>query len=460
MRRAAAMRSFAFALAVSLGAAAAPARAAGSPEAAFATGVAALQAGDFARAESVLGGCASAATPTGLQCAWEAGWAAYARGRWDAAIRFWSLVEKGDPSRKDLADSLGQARDNQALATLLSAGPSATPKAPAAVPAGTRLRLRAVGDLMIGTVFPEGALNPEVDRTFAGVADWLADADLTFGNLEGPLCDAGETTKCKPESPPGACYAFRSPGAYARLYAAAGFDVLSTANNHAADFGYACRRETERHLDAVGIAHTGRPADIATRVVNGLRVGVIGFHTNRNSHYVNAHDEAAALVRAVGATHDLVLVSFHGGAEGGRATRVPDGPEVFYGEDRGDLRRFARAVIAAGADLVLGHGPHVPRGMELVDGRLVVYSMGNFATYGRFNLKGDQGLAMVVEATLAPDGRFLGGRILPAVQVGGGVPEQDPSGRVIARVAELTALDFPATGVTVAADGTLSPSAR
>lgn len=429
---------------------------AGDPAAAFATGVAALQAGDLARAESVLGGCAGTGSPTALNCAWEAGWAAYARGRWDAAIRFWTVVEKGDPTRKDLADSLGQARDNQALAALLAAGASATPKAPAAVPAGTRLRVRAVGDLMIGTVFPEGVLNPAVDATFAGVADWLSDADLTFGNLEGPLCDAGETTKCKPESPPGACYAFRSPGAYARLYAAAGFDVLSTANNHAADFGYACRRETERHLDAVGIAHTGRPADIATRVVHGLRVGVIGFHTNRNSHYVNAHDEAAALVRAVAATHDLVIVSFHGGAEGGRATRVPDGPEVFYGEDRGDLRRFARAVIAAGADLVLGHGPHVPRGMELVDGRLVVYSMGNFATYGRFNLKGDQGLAMVVEATLAPDGRFLGGRILPAVQAGGGVPEKDPSARVVSRVAELTALDFPTTGVRVGPDGTLS----
>ena len=89
------------------------------------------------------------------------------------------------------------------------------------------------------------------------------------------------------------------------------------------------------------------------------------------------------------------------------ALHVPNGRETFYGENRGDLRAFTHTVIDAGADLVWGHGPHVLRGMEVYNGRLIAYSMGNFATYGRFNVRGQQGLGVVLETVLDAEGRFV-----------------------------------------------------
>lgn len=155
--------------------------------------------------------------------------------------------------------------------------------------------------------------------------------------------------------------------------------------------------------------------------------------------------------------HDLVFVSFHGGAEGEDALHVPDGREYFYGEDRGDLRLFARAVIDAGADLVLGHGPHVPRGLEVYEGRLVAFSLGNFATYGRFSLRGSKGVSLVLEAQLDVEGRFVAGWILPVRLINGGFPVQDGDGTSIDLIRELTRADFPETGALVLDQGWLEP---
>jgi len=365
-------------------------------------------------------------SPTAAECHWERGWARWLGGDWAGVAEDWEAVQKVDPTREGLAGYLRQAQDNIRLKTILAKGRDGAAKTfKSDVPAGTTVRLRAVGDMMIGTTFPAGALNPNAAATFADVTPWLADADVTFGNLEGPLCDGGKTGKCKPDAKPGSCYAFRSPASYRDLFKGAGFDVVSTANNHAGDFGEFCRSETEKNLDAVGIAHTGRPGDIASLTVNGLKIAFIGFHTSRNSHYINDHETAVDLVRAMDSEHD------------------------------GHLRVFTHTVIDAGADLVLGHGPHVPRAMEVYNDRLIAYSMGNFATYGRFNVRGNQGLGMVVEVLMDADGRFVGGKILPTKQHGEGIPAQDADGGVLDVVRTLSAEDFPATGIQVALDGTM-----
>ncbi len=390
-------------------------------------------------------------------CHWERGWAHWMNGDWDKVVTDWTAVRTVDPTREGLSRYLAQAEDNLGLEGLLAKGRADAPKTfKSDVPAGTTVRLRAVGDLMISTDFPSGKINPEIETTFSAVADWLTDADITFGNLEGPVCDTGKTTKCKPDSKPGSCYAFRTPSKYARLYQDAGFDVMSTANNHAGDFGPGCRLETEGHLDRLGIAHTGRPGDIATVEANGLKVAFIGFHTSRNSHYINDHEKAALLVKAVDKEHDLVVVSFHGGAEGSKALHVPEGRERFYGEDRGHLREFTHIVVDAGADLVLGHGPHVLRGIEIYNDRLVAYSLGNFATYGRFNLSGNLGVGAVLEVVMDADGRFVTGKVLPTKQEGEGVAVQDAGGKAIDLLRMLSADDFPATAVKVAQDGRLA----
>lgn len=427
----------------------------------LAQGRARAQAKDLKGAQALFDRCVSGAGPEATDCRWERGWVAWARADWAAVVADWEKVKAADPTRADLDKFLYQAIDNRSLEAVLERGRRADPSSfRSAAPKGATLRLRAVGDMMISTDFPAGVMNPEIDATFAEVSGWLNDADLTFGNLEGPLCDRGETTKCKPEAPEGSCYAFRTPGRYAPLYKAAGFDLLSTANNHAEDFGRDCRIDTEALLDRQGIRHSGRPGDLATTEVNGLKVAMVGFHTNRNSHYVNDHKSAALIVKALAAEHDIVMVSFHGGAEGGRALHVPDGPEVFYGEERGDLRRFARAVIDAGADIVIGHGPHVLRGMEVYQDRLIAYSLGNFATYGRFNIKGNAGVGAVLEAKLDREGRFLGGAILPTQQVAGGVPTRDAEAKAVALIRDLSAEDFGASAVVVLPDGKLQAPGR
>ncbi len=397
--------------------------------------------------------------PNNTDCHWEMGWALWLKNDWEGVVRHWEKVADMEPEREGLQQYLRQANDQHQLRLRIRAGRASAAKTfKSDVPAGTTIRIRSVGDLMIGTDFPDGYLPPnDGAQSFDGVADVLRDADLTFGNLEGPLCDGGNTNKCKPGAPAGSCYAFRMPGHYARYFKQAGFDMLSTANNHSGDFGETCRLQTEQLLDEQGIAHSGRPGDIAERTVNGLKIAMVGFHTSAATHNVNDTETAVALVRSLSGTHDIVIVSFHGGAEGSKAIHVPREREFFYGEDRGDLRMFSHAVIDAGADLVLGHGPHVLRAMEIYKGRLVAYSLGNFATYGRFTLKGPNGLGVVLDTTLAADGRFVSGMLIPTKQEGAGTAVLDPSLAGIDMVRMLSAEDFPSTGIEVAQDGSIGP---
>ena len=322
------------------------------------------------------------------------------------------------------------------------------------------LTVAAVGDVMLGSSFPDetgGLLPPDDGRDLlAEVAPLLAAADVAFANLEGPLVDGGRSEKCA-RSRPGRCYAFRVPTRYGKLLLAAGVDVVSLANNHASDFGEAGRASTRATLDALGIRYSGAPGEVALLDVRGARVAVVAFATSPGMNDLRDLAEAARIVADAKQRAELVVVSMHGGAEGADRQHVPAGTEQFLGEDRGDLRAFARAVVRAGADLVVGHGPHVVRGMEVVEGRLVAYSLGNFATYGGMNLSGPNGLTLVLELRLAPDGRFLGGRIHPARQERPGGPRLDPSGAVVPLVRRLSAEDFGPTAVRVADDGTISP---
>ncbi len=330
--------------------------------------------------------------------------------------------------------------------------------------------IAAVGDIMLGSTSINGTFLPPNDGRDAlkAFTPILSAADIAFGNLEGPLIDGGTSTKCPPPKPlepgeepkPIRCFAFRSPTRYGKYLRDAGFDVLSVANNHASDFGSEGRASTRKVLDDLGIAYAGadRGANAMTVVeAGGKKVAFIGFAHNSIVPNINDLVTAARLVRSAKKKADIVVVSFHGGAEGEAAQNVPRATEIYVGEKRGNLRLFARTVVNAGADLVLGHGPHVLRGAEIYKDRLIVYSMGNFATYGMFNLKGPQGLTAIYEIVLGPEGKFLGGKIHPGKQPGRGLPEPDESGAAVQKIRSLSASDFPTTAPKIADDGTLSP---
>jgi hypothetical protein len=340
------------------------------------------------------------------------------------------------------------------------------------------ITIAAVGDIMLGSPFPNDTRMPPNDGAdlLKDVTPLLEAADVAFGNLEGPLFDGGISEKCKPPSDPAPtptplpsetpkkpqpirCYAFRMPTRYAKHLKAAGFDILSVANNHASDFGDAGRASTRRTLDTLGIKHAGsNRAEFSTAYLEekGKKIAFIGFAHNAVQPNVNELEAARQLVSAANKKADIVVVSFHGGAEGSAFQNVPKATELFLGEKRGNLPLFARTVIDAGADLVLGHGPHVLRGMEIYKDRLIAYSLGNFATYGWFSLKGETALTVILEVQLAPDGKFISGQVHPARQEGRGVPVPDPTGEAIKKVRSLSETDFPSTAPNIADDGTIS----
>jgi hypothetical protein len=322
-----------------------------------------------------------------------------------------------------------------------------------------RISIAAVGDMMIGTDFPENHLPDDDGIGFlADVAPWLWSADIAFGNLEGVLVDGGEPgKKC---SNPKACYLFRSPARYAFHYRAAGFDVLSLANNHARDFGEAGRTASMRALAAAGIHHSGREGDFASFEVEGLRVAVLAYAVTKNSNMMLDYELSEQTVRDFAATHDIVIVSFHGGAEGRDVTRLPFAEEEYYGEPRGDVVRFARMVVDAGADLVIGHGPHVVRAMERYNDRLIAYSLGNFATYYGISVAGIKGVAPILIAILDDEGRFVEGEIISTRQLRPAGPSLDPQHRALNLIRGLSTEDFGNPGLSFHADGRITPIDR
>ena len=308
---------------------------------------------------------------------------------------------------------------------------------------------------MLGSLKPEGFLRPaKLGGVLDSVSHLLTDADLTLGNLEGALCDTGRTDKCPEDSLK--CYAFRMPANYADQLAGAGFDMLSMANNHAGDYGLDGIECTQHNLDRVGIAWSGVPESTADTVVNGLSVAFIAFHSGGFTNSSLDIESATAHVEKLDGLHDIVLVSVHGGAEGLRALTLPDSMEYYLGEPRGHLIAFARHMVDAGADLVFGHGPHVPRAAEIYGGRLIAYSLGNFATYGRFNLQSIRRFGGILEVEMFADGSLSTARFLSVEQKYWGVPVPDPAHRFAMLVDSLSAADLPASGVDLAGDGQLT----
>ncbi|NNE65192.1 MAG: CapA family protein [Pyrinomonadaceae bacterium] len=331
--------------------------------------------------------------------------------------------------------------------------------APTPEPEDTSISIAAVGDMMIGSPFPTADRMPPNDgkNMFDLVTPVLSEADIAFGNLEGSFFDTGRSKKCRPRSTK--CYAFRMPTRYGKYFKEAGFDVVSAANNHAGDFGEPGRATTRRILDELGIKHAGSNSgrySTAYLEVNGKTVAFIGFATNSISLNVNNLVAARSAVRAADAKADIVVVSFHGGAEGSDAQNVPNRTEIFYGERRGNLPLFSKTVIDAGADLVIGHGPHVLRGMEFYKGRLIAYSLGNFATYGWFKLIGPTRLTAILEVELDGTGSFVSGKVHSGKQIDWGVPALDKSGEAIRKIRTLSNKDFGLNAPLISQDGTFS----
>jgi poly-gamma-glutamate synthesis protein (capsule biosynthesis protein) len=256
--------------------------------------------------------------------------------------------------------------------------PRPEPEAPRAVEQASRpeLTIIAVGDVNLGRAVGRRIHAGQVDEPFADVREVISEADIAFANLESQLSNQNGRTEGSSN------LVFTGPPAGADALARAGFDVVSTANNHAWDFGDRALRETIENLDRVGVAHAGTGHDLeqayAPAIVErkGWKVAFIAVTTIFNTEFDESPAKnhvawgvmdrvAASIAAARAAGAHLVLVSHHAGVE---YTDAPTPESVSFG----------RACIDAGADAVIGHHPHVVQGVEIYRGKPLFYSLGNF----------------------------------------------------------------------------------
>jgi hypothetical protein len=323
-------------------------------------------------------------------------------------------------------------------------------------PAGPEsISMSATGDIIMGMA-PAG-LPPNNGKGFFDQVRELLRADLQMGNLEQTITDDTGVGKCSAASAGRTCFAFRTPPATVNNLKDAGFHLVNLANNHAYDYGEAGYRNTQKALDSVGIRYTGWPGQITVVDVKGIKVAVVGFASYPWSNLCTDLAAAETVTKKAAAQANLVVVQVHMGAEGTDKTRTRPGTETFLGENRCDPIRFSHTVVDAGADLVVGHGPHVVRGLEFYKGRLIAYSLGNFAGYKALGSQGLGGVTAVIKANLKPDGSWAGGALIPTRMVPPGLPRPDPQKQAISLIGSLTRQDFPQTGPAIAADGTLTP---
>jgi hypothetical protein len=241
----------------------------------------------------------------------------------------------------------------------------------------------------------------------------------------------------------------------------AGFTHMNLANNHANDLGLAGRASTERTLKGLGIRLYGPLGKVALDTVrrgdSTTAVGLLGFTTYPYAYDLLDIGRSVAVVDSLRPLVDLLVVTFHGGAEGVRALHTGVAAESLGAEPRGDLRRWARAVIDAGADAVIGHGPHVLRGMEFYRGRLIAYSLGNFLTYRGFNLAGPLGITGVLQLEFSADRTLRKARLVPMVQPPRRGPVPDPDRAALDLVRRLSQADFGSTAAVITSTGEIKP---
>lgn len=240
---------------------------------------------------------------------------------------------------------------------------------PDPTPLPNYLSIGWVGDMVPAT----SSYNSSV---FAQVTRELSTPDLMIGNLESTFAADGRVSKCNFLSLQ--CHAFRGDANFADALKTAGFDFISLVNNHSFDYGIEGLRDTERELDRVGIPYISPLKPRTSITMDGTKIGILGLSSTPPTVTIADYAFIEREVTKLKTENDIVIVIMHAGAEGTTKTDVPGTTEYVGTENRGDVQKVARTAIDAGADLVLGSGPHVLRKVEVYKESVIAYSLGNF----------------------------------------------------------------------------------
>ena len=309
-----------------------------------------------------------------------------------------------------------------------------------------QIKIKAVGDVMLGSVTPKKILPSENGDEFIQSAAHLLDGvDIVFGNLEGSfITEDMEPEKCSESSRKReTCYEFGMPDYLAVSLEELGFNVMNQDNNHSEDYGYEGYLYTQDKLKELAIKFLPKKG-FAEFKIDNVRIALAAFGYSENSHHISDLENAKNVITNLDDKYDIIIVSFHGGAEGKDAIHIKDSTEIFLGENRGNVISFAYTVIDAGADMVIGHGPHVLRAIEIYKNKLIAYSLGNFLTYGNMNISGKNGVNVILQAELENStGDFLRGKLISMKQVGNGIPSIDETNEGFHFIKILTKEDIP-----------------
>ena len=251
-----------------------------------------------------------------------------------------------------------------------------------------------VGDLMLDRGMKTSVAkygNGDYIYAFEKVKKYLNSFDILFGNLEGPISDKGVKT--------GSIYSFRMDPKSAKALKETGFDVVSVANNHMGDWSRVAMKDTFQNLEDVGIIYSGgghnreEAYKIKTIFKNNTKIAYLSF-SQFGKGYLEAGEDTAGIaiisdeklkssIDKADAENDIVIVSFHFGDE------YKKEPNVYQ-------KTFARKAIDYGADLVIGHHPHVVQPIEEYKGKYIAYSLGNFVFDQHFSKETMEGLILKV----------------------------------------------------------------
>jgi poly-gamma-glutamate capsule biosynthesis protein CapA/YwtB (metallophosphatase superfamily) len=318
--------------------------------------------------------------------------------------------------------------------------PAPKVSSPPAQPATRTVSITWVGDMTFGTLpaWPPAGTGSLLDRVKSDLH-----SNLTMGNLETALGTL-PMSKCSPREKD--CYQFEAPDYTARDLKHDGFAVVNVANNHTLDADAAGEASTDAALRAAHLKWTGRPGQITYVTRNGIKIALVGFAPWPYDADMLDIPAAEAMVRRARRHAQVVIVIEHAGAEGDAAQHVRPGEEYYLGQARGDSIAFTHGVIDAGADLVMGSGPHVLRGFQWYHGHLIAYSLGNFCGYNTVGLDGVTSVSAILHVTLGANGQFVGGSVTPLRLESPGIPEPDPDHRAIGLINSLSRDDFARNG--------------
>lgn len=321
-------------------------------------------------------------------------------------------------------------------------------------PSTDTLVITGVGDVMLGTFVPSRNFLPpgeDCSDEFVNVKHILKRANVSFANLEGVFIDTiREKKACKSDQ----CWYFAMPVKFVDCLVDAGLDLISVANNHTKDFGNSGKKSTAYALDKAGLQYAGwLTKPYAIFVNDSIKYGFCAFSPETGNCDIRNYPEAIKLVSYLDTVCDVVIVSFHSGAEGVEHQHVPRKAEMFMGYNRGNVYEFSHKMIDAGADVIFGHGPHVTRAIEVYNNRFIAYSMGNFCTYSRISIEGVKGLAPIIEVFTDKQGRFLKAQIHSTLQKKYQPPLIDEKKQVLKIIQKLTKIDFPEVRISISDDG-------